>query len=188
MLAIVAGSAVLVASNTGAPSANASPPAVQAPGWTLTSPQGQVFRYPEDLDRPAIVFFWATWCPYCKALMPHLQSILDEYGGATRVLAITIREDGDPAAVLAEHGYAFEWLGDGDAVAESWGVRGTPGLFLADASGQVRFSRAWLGADEFPAAGGKGWDDLSNAQKAARMAPFWAARLRQALDAVLAEE
>src|SRR3546814_9228256 len=30
--------------------------------------------------RPTVVLFWATWCPYCKALMPHLQSMLDEYG------------------------------------------------------------------------------------------------------------
>jgi hypothetical protein len=33
------------------------------------------------------VLFWATWCPYCKALMPHVQSNLDEYGKQVRVVA-----------------------------------------------------------------------------------------------------
>ena len=50
------------------------------PPFELATTDGQVFRYPDDLTGLTIVYFWATWCPYCKALMPHLQSILDEYG------------------------------------------------------------------------------------------------------------
>jgi thiol-disulfide isomerase/thioredoxin len=153
----------------------------QPPAFSLRQPDGSEFRYPADLTGPTIVLFWATWCPYCKALMPHLQSILDEYPGRVRVLALSIRDDGDPAAVLAEYGFDFTLLTAADEVAEAWGVKGTPGLFLADARGQVVFDRLRI-----PAAAQSGSAQseaaLKHYQKAARNAPYWAARLRLALD------
>ena len=55
--------------------------------------------------RPTVVLFWASWCPYCKALMPHLQSLLDEYGSEKlEIIAVSIREDApeDAAPVALE--------------------------------------------------------------------------------------
>ena len=156
----------------------------QPPAFTLRQSDGSEFRYPADLSGPTIVLFWATWCPYCKALMPHLQSILDEYPGQVRVLALSIRDDGDPAAVLAEYGFDFTLLTAADAVAEAWGVKGTPGLFLADAGGRVVFDRLRIPAtgksSSAPAEAA-----MKHYQKAARNAPYWAARLRAALDELL---
>ena len=150
----------------------------QPPAFAVELADGSTFRYPEDLERPTIVLFWASWCPYCKALMPHLQSILDEHPGEVQVLALAIRDDGDPAAMLAEYGYEFRLAPAADAVAEAWGVKGTPGLFLATADGRVVFDRMRV-----PATGPAGSEEgMKHYQKAARRAPLWAARLRSALD------
>lgn len=156
----------------------------QPPAFSLRLADGSQFRYPEDLAGPTIVLFWATWCPYCKALMPHLQSILDEYPGQVQVLALTIRDDGDPAAVLAEYGFDFSLLTAADEVAEAWSVKGTPGLFLADAKGRVVFDRLRIPA---AAQSGSAPEEaaMKHYQKAARNAPRWAARLRIALDQLL---
>jgi len=153
----------------------------QPPAFALRQADGSEFRYPDDLAGPTIILFWATWCPYCKALMPHLQSILDEYPGRVQVLALSFRDDGDPAATLAEYGFGFRGFTQADAVAESWGVKGTPGLFLADASGRVVFDRMRLppAAERAMAQPGAA---MKHYQKAARNAPYWAARLRIALD------
>lgn len=153
----------------------------QPPEFTLRPADGSEFRYPADLSGPTIVLFWATWCPYCKALMPHLQSILDEHPGRVRVLALSIRDDGDPAAVLAEYGFDFTLLTAADAVAEAWGVKGTPGLLLADAKGRVVFDRLRIpvAAQSGPA---QAEAAMKHYQKAARNAPYWAAQLRLALD------
>ncbi|MEJ8568002.1 TlpA family protein disulfide reductase [Elongatibacter sediminis] len=156
----------------------------QPPGFTVIHSDGDTFRYPEDLERPTIVLFWATWCPYCKAVMPHLQSILEEYPGQVDVVALTIREDGDPAALLAEYGYDFRLVEDADRAAEMWGVKGTPGLFLADASGRVVFDRMRIPPEAAAAASGD-VEGMKHYQKAARGAPFWAARLRRSLDLLL---
>jgi len=64
-------------------------------------------RLSEEVRRqPFILFFWATWCPYCKALMPHLQSLRFEYGDRVKILAINLIDaDGDPVEYVRNAGY-----------------------------------------------------------------------------------
>lgn len=154
----------------------------QPPAFVATTASGKAFHYPQDLQGPTIVLFWATWCPYCKALMPHLQSILDEYGDDVQVLALNFREDGDPVEFISDYGYEFLLFPAADEVADSWGIKGTPGLFLAGPSGRVVFSRGAIPEQAYPAERFAHNEELKHFQKASRVAPFWAARLREALD------
>jgi cytochrome c biogenesis protein CcmG/thiol:disulfide interchange protein DsbE len=157
----------------------------QPPGFEISSHGEAVFHYPESLEGPTIILFWATWCPYCKALMPHLQSIVDEYDGRVQVVALNFRDDDDPAAYLAERGYGFRLILHSEEVAKSWGVKGTPGLFLADQSGRVVFSRGAIPKAAYRADPSENYDQLKHYQKAARRAPYWAAKLRIAIDQLL---
>jgi thiol-disulfide isomerase/thioredoxin len=157
----------------------------QPPGFEIAVPGGEVFRYPESLQGPTIILFWATWCPYCKALIPHLQSIADEYGGQVKVVALNFRDDDDPAAYLAERGYDFTLILHSEEVAASWGVKGTPGLFLAEQSGRVIFSKGAIPESAYPGNPAEDYGNLKHYQKAARRAPFWAAKLRIAIDRLL---
>ena len=152
------------------------------PAFELEDAAGETFRFPGDLDGPAIVLFWATWCPYCKALMPHLQSIVEETDGAIEVLALDFRDDGDPAAFLDEYGYEFRLFPAGDAVAESWGVKGTPGLFLVDGTGRAVFSNYAIPDAAFERRRSGQAEGMKHYQRAARRAPVWAAELRKAID------
>lgn len=157
----------------------------QPPGFEIADSGGQVFRYPQSLEGPTIILFWATWCPYCKALMPHLQSIVDEYDGRVQVVALNFRDDDDPAAYLAELGYDFKLILHSEEVATSWGVKGTPGLFLTNQSGRILFSRGAIPEAAYPAHPAEHYDELKHYQKAARRAPYWAANLRIAIDQLL---
>lgn len=157
----------------------------QAPGFEITAPGGELFRYPQSLEGPTIILFWATWCPYCKALMPHLQSIVDEHEGRVQVLALNFRDDDDPAAYLDERGYSFKLILHSEEVAASWGVKGTPGLFLADQSGRIVFSRGAIPESSYRTIPLENFEDLKHFQKAARRAPYWAAKLRIAVDQLL---
>ncbi|MEO0971822.1 MAG: TlpA disulfide reductase family protein [Pseudomonadota bacterium] len=154
-----------------------------APNWTLTDATGQEYSFHQEHPKgPSIVLFWATWCPYCKALMPHLQSMLEEYRGeqALRVYAISFREDGDPLKYLERQGFSFIAFPEGgDDVASAYDVSGTPGLFVVDAGGRIVLNlykvTAAMSTDPE-------WESLNNRQKAARRAPYWGARIREALD------
>ncbi|WP_376694785.1 TlpA family protein disulfide reductase [Wenzhouxiangella sp. EGI_FJ10305] len=150
----------------------------QAPAsFTLDSLEGESYTLPAEQEGIGIYLFWASWCPYCQALMPHIQSLRDEYGEAITVYALNFRDKKDPAHLIEENGFDFIVFADADKVAEQWGVHGTPGLFIVDRSGEVQFNLY-----EVVAENPSGYEDLGHAQKAARRAPFWAARIREALD------
>lgn len=119
----------------------------RAIAWQGSGADGHTIRFdPDHLQRPAILLFWATWCPYCKALMQHVQSVYAAAGKTKLdVYAIDIKDDGDPEAELRERGQTFTLIKDGDAIAELYGVKGTPGLLLVDASGKVVYRR--IGGD-----------------------------------------
>ncbi|HZP66954.1 MAG TPA: TlpA disulfide reductase family protein [Rudaea sp.] len=118
--------------------------------WQGKGAHGEAIRFdPAQMKRPAILLFWATWCPYCEALMPYVQHVADAAGkGKLDVYAIDIKEDGDPVATLAARKLSFTLVRDGDPIADLYGVKGTPGLFLVDAKGNIVYKRAGGDAPE----------------------------------------
>jgi len=156
-----------------------------APDWTLQAAEGQPVTLSEvAAERPAVLLFWATWCPYCKALMPHLQSIDLEYGDRIEVLAINFRDDkGDPVGFIKDAGYDFTLLTDGNEVAELNGIWSTPGVLIVDTDRVIRFDLYAVPKPELPESG----EGLSHRSKAGYRAPYWAAEIRKSLDTVLDE-
>jgi len=155
-----------------------------APDWRLASGDGGSIRLSQEVKKqPVVLFFWATWCPYCKALLPHLQSIRMEHGQAVKILAVNIRDKNDPVAFIEEAGYDFTVLPHGDDIAELYAIHGTPGVIVVDGEQRMRFDLRTLPQLSIPSNGEK----LSNKKKAAYMAPYWAAEIRKSIDEVLAE-
>ncbi len=153
-----------------------------APDWTLVAADGQAINLnDESQNQTTVLLFWATWCPYCKALMPHLQSVVLEYGDKVKVLAINIMEDGDPVEFIENAGYDFTLLPNGDDVADTYGVSGTPGVFVVDHNRVIRFDLRRLPILETSRTG----KPTSNRRRAAYHAPYWAAVIRQSIDAVI---
>ena len=110
----------------------------------------------KETNRPLFLLFTGTaWCPYCKALMPHLESLVLQHDPARfEILAITLGEDGDPAAFLRKHGYDFTLLPDGDEVAagtdpnDAFDFPGAPNVPLLPGVGVGLLGAAltWVGA------------------------------------------
>ena len=140
--------------------------------WTGTDFSGADIVFPEVLQgKPTVLVFWATWCPYCKALMPYLGEIQGEYGeNKINILAINVFEDGemDPAAYVEELGFPMITVADGEPIAEMYAVFGTPGLMILDGDGNRVWKRE---STDLPA--GK------------TVAELWAGQIRTQLDLLL---
>ena len=160
--------------------ADKQPGATPAPAFSINDAKGIERKFPGKHQGVEIYLFWATWCPYCKALMPHLQSIQIEYGEAVRIYALHIRDDEDPEAFLRKQGYDFILLPSADPVMEPYGVVATPALFLVDENGNIRLDLYELFFDEPELS-----DSMSHQSKAARKAPYWAAEIRRKIDEIL---
>jgi thioredoxin-related protein len=82
--------------------------------------------------------------------MPYLQNVYDAAGkDKLDVYAIDFKdEDGDPVAELRERKQTFTLVRDGDPIAALYGVKGTPGLFLVDAKGDIVYKRSGGDAPE----------------------------------------
>lgn len=140
--------------------------------WTGKDFSGADVEFPAALDgKPTVMVFWATWCPYCRALMPHLGEIQSDYGeDRINILTINVFEDGelDPAEHIGSLGYPMIAVADGDAIAELYSVRFTPGLMIVDGQGNLVWQREST--------------DLPPGQT---VAEFWAGQVREQLDSLL---
>lgn len=141
-----------------------------APEWTMSDTEGREITFPEDTaGRASILFFWASWCPYCHAVMPYLQGIVEDYAeyGVT-VYAINFKDDADPAEYMSELGYDFVVLPLGDLVADEYGVISSPGILVVDGDGMVNYRRR-----------------VTRAPPGAAIAQVWDQQIREALDRAL---
>ena len=115
--------------------------------WSLEDAEGKLVDFrPTGNKSYRIVLFWATWCPYCKALMPHLEAFRAKtvnVEGAIPIefLALNVWEDGNPQAYLSDSGFNFRLIPNADEVAKEYGVKGTPGLFLVNNRNEVLYKR-----------------------------------------------
>lgn len=152
-----------------------------SPDWShLSAADEQVLLSAEVREQPVVLFFWATWCPYCKALMPHLQSIRLEYGDRVKILAINFREKGDPVAYIEERAYDFTVLPGGEDIAALYEVWGTPGVLIVNGQREIAFDLRSLPAYESEQI------KSGHVSRASYLAPYWAAAIRESLDSVLA--
>ena len=144
-----------------------------APTWVANDTEDRRLAFPELLQgKPAVMVFWATWCPYCKAFMPSLESILDDYADhGVKVLAINTREepDGDPTGYLEDLGFSLTGILDGDAIAADYDVHFIPGLMVVDGTGTVSWRR-----------------ESTDLPPGRVLSELWSAEVRAALDAALA--
>ena len=155
-------------------SVQAVEPGQQAPHFRGTDFEGNEVSFPSVIDdKPTVVIFWATWCPYCKAFMPYLGEIQKDYGtDKINILAVNAKErgDGDPKTYVERLGYPVIGVADGDAIAESYSVKYIPGLMLVDGDGNIAWKRA---STDLPP--GK------------TVAELWNEQVREQLDLLLAE-
>ena len=111
-----------------------------APDFTLPTLTGETVRLSDYRGRPVVVNFWATWCPPCRAEIPHFQSASRRYNGRVVFLGV---DDAEPATVVApfaaDMGITYPVPLDMESVVSRlYRVNSLPSTFFVDARGVVR--------------------------------------------------
>ncbi|MFA5233890.1 MAG: protein disulfide oxidoreductase [Sulfurimonas sp.] len=90
-------------------------------------------------NEPILIYFWATWCPTCKAEAPNIQTI----SKSNNVLTIAIKSGNDLEIeeYLKSRNLNFRVLNDMDGrMANKLGVSVFPTTIIYDKNGEVFFS------------------------------------------------
>ena len=147
ILLLVAGASwvALSADKTGA-STSGNIPAPQvgfaAPDFSLKTPTGESYTLSELRGQAVLVNLWATWCPPCRAEMPTIEAMYQEYKDqGFVVLAIDMTYQDDPFAVVPfvkEFELSFPILLEetGD-VASAYQLRSLPSSFFINRDGII---------------------------------------------------
>jgi thiol-disulfide isomerase/thioredoxin len=111
-----------------------------APDFTATTLAGQSVTLRQWQGRPVVLNFWATWCPPCRAELPHFQAAHEAYGDEVVILAIDEREDPRHVAGFArQFGLTFPIPLDTDGrMGVEYRVRSLPTTYFIDADGVIR--------------------------------------------------
>ncbi|MEN8224921.1 MAG: thioredoxin-like domain-containing protein [Bacteroidota bacterium] len=114
-----------------------------APGIEIQRADGSTFRM-TDIDRDLIlVFFWASWCPHCEAMVPELKKAYSDPELADfEVLAISI-DTSRMEYSNALSGLATNWINYSDfhgwdsKAAIDYSIYATPTMFLLDSKRKI---------------------------------------------------
>lgn len=139
--------AVPVEETPAAPETESAAEIVAAPDFTLQDQFGNSHTFSDYQGKTVFLNFWATWCPPCKAEMPDIQALYEEYGKNSEDLVIlgvatpNVGREGsaeDIAAFLEENGYTYPVVMDTDSSLSYWyGIRSYPTTFMIDTDGNV---------------------------------------------------
>lgn len=122
-------------------------PAPQAgflsPDFTLTTLNGETIRLFDLRGRVILLNIWASWCPPCRAEMPAMQRVWEEYRAqGVVVLAVNATSQdtlADAQAFVAENGLTFPIPLDTEGeVTRLYRVSSLPTSFFIGADGVIR--------------------------------------------------
>jgi cytochrome c biogenesis protein CcmG/thiol:disulfide interchange protein DsbE len=114
-----------------------------APDFSLKTPEGPTLTLSEFRGQAVLVNLWATWCPPCRAEMPAIQKLYEEYKDqGLVVLAVNMTYQDNAAAVVPfthEHSLTFPILiEDSGEMARKYDLRSLPSSFFINRNGIVQ--------------------------------------------------
>src|ERR1041385_5262901 len=119
-----------------------------APVWEAKDVHGTTFRSSDVKGKVALVNFWATWCPPCRAEIPSLIELQKQYGPeGLAIVGISLDEEG--AAVvepfMKKVGINYPVVIGTPALDQAFGgVEGIPTVFLIGRDGKIAYHHEGL--------------------------------------------
>lgn len=116
-----------------------------APDFTLKNLAGEEVTLSDFRGKKVILNFWTTWCPPCKAEMPHMQKYYDQYGEKDNViiLAVNLTYDSDSEEKVKQFASSYNidfpiLLTQKDMIEKQYKIMTIPSTFFIDTEGHIQ--------------------------------------------------
>ena len=116
-----------------------------APAFTLKTLDGKEVTLADYEGKKVILNFWATWCPPCKAEMPHLQNYYEEMAEQENVeilaVNLTSSDSGIDKVEAFQKDYALSFpipLDEEGNVGETYQAITIPTTYMIDTTGTIQ--------------------------------------------------
>ncbi len=111
--------------------------------FTLQMTDGTEFTLLQNLDKPILVNYWATWCPPCVREFPDLEEMYKNYKDRMHFVAINSAETKDVIETfMTKNKFTIPIAMDSDnAVGMMYGIASIPTTFIVDTEGRIVFAQ-----------------------------------------------
>lgn len=120
---------------------------IPALDFTLYDQYGKEHKLSDYRGKKIFLNFWATWCPPCRAEMPHIEDLYKEYGENTKDVIIlgvaspNVGKEGDQQYIedfLKENNLTFPVVfDDGGILSYEYGLSSLPSTLIIDEDGYI---------------------------------------------------
>ncbi len=105
-------------------------------GQTL---EGQNFDLAQLRGQPAVIYFWASWCPICRGMQDAIKAVAD--GHPLISVAMQSGTRAEVSKYLREQDFQVPTLPDEEGeIAKRYGLRGVPAVFVLGPEGRIRYA------------------------------------------------
>jgi thiol-disulfide isomerase/thioredoxin len=123
----------------------------QAPAAAVETLDGKPANLTQFIGKtPVLMEFWATWCPNCRELEPHLKAVHAKYANQVRFVGVSVSVNQSPdrvKAYVAKHQIPGEQVFDKSGAATgAYDVPATSYVVVLDKTGKVVYTG--LGGDQ----------------------------------------
>ncbi|MBI3616477.1 MAG: TlpA family protein disulfide reductase [Candidatus Omnitrophica bacterium] len=120
--------------------AEATPQRKPAPDFQVTDLSGKSLQLSTFREKVVLLDFWATWCPPCRAELPHFKELHAAYKGkGLQVIGLSVGEKADVVkSFVQSNGISYPiGIASGKEEEAFGGIRGIPTTFLIDKEGRI---------------------------------------------------
>ncbi len=105
--------------------------------WPLEKMDGSVVKLDRFRNEVLFINLWATWCPPCRAEMPSIQKLYDDYGDKVRFLMIVHDNPGSIRNFIRDNHYTFPVYLQKYEAPEVFSTNSIPTTFIVDSRGNI---------------------------------------------------
>lgn len=113
-----------------------------APDFKLMDTGGETVQLSDYRGKRIVLNFWATWCPPCRAEMPHMEKVYEQHEEDTVVLGVNLthteKNTSDIEAFEQDFELSFPILLDAEgSVSDNYRIVAYPTTYMIDRNGVI---------------------------------------------------